>query len=563
MLSALAIRDVVLIDRMDLAFEPGLCVLTGETGAGKSILLDSLGLALGARADAGLIRPGAEQASVTAGFEVAAGHPALALLADQEIEAEGGEVLLRRSLTADGRSRAFVNDQPVSVGFLRRLGESLAEIQGQFAQQGLLEPDNHRQLLDDYGRTGTACDATAQCYQVWREAEAAHGRRVRELAESRREEEALRAIHEELEQLDPQAGEESTLESQRKLLLNAGRIGEALSLAMTELAGSEDTASQGCAQEALARALRALEKIAGQAEDRLEDALAGLERAAAEVEEALVSLHDFAADMDLDPAELATLEERYFALKDAGRKFGRSGDDLAALRDELADKLSLLAGGEDDLAELAERAAKARTRYLDAAGALSKLRRKAAKELDKAVAKELPPLKLEKAQFVTNLEALSEEQWSAKGMDQVTFLVATLPGRAPGLLGKIASGGELSRILLALKVCLAQVGGDKSLIFDEVDSGIGGATAQAVGERLECLTRNRQVLVVTHSPQVAARGSQHWRITKSARKGDVLARVEALEPESRREEIARMLAGAKVTDEARAAARRLIEPEPA
>lgn len=563
MLSALAIRDVVLIDRMDLLFEPGLCVLTGETGAGKSILLDSLGLALGARADAGLIRPGAEQASVTARFEVAAGHPAIALLTEQKVAAEDGEIILRRSLAPDGRSRAFVNDQPVSVGFLRRLGECLAEVQGQFAQQGLLEPDNHRQILDDFAKAERACDATATAHQAWREAEAAHARRARELAESRREENALRAMHEELQQLDPKAGEESALDSRRKLLLNAERIGEALSQAMTALAGNDDPAAPGSAQENLARALRALEKIAGQAGGRLDDSLAGLERAAAEIEATLVSLNDFGSDMNRDPAELAKLEERYFALKDAGRKYGCSGDDLEALQEELAGKLALLEGGQNDLDELAERAAKARRSYVEAATALSELRQRAAKTLDKAVAKELPPLKLEKARFLTRLETLPEQDWSARGMDQVTFLVATLPGRPPGPLGKIASGGELSRFQLALKVCLARVGSDRSLVFDEVDSGIGGATAQAVGERLERLTRNRQVLVVTHSPQVAARGSQHWRITKNAHKGDVVARVEILEPESRREEIARMLAGARVTDEARAAARRLIEPEPA
>ena len=563
MLSALSIRDVVLIDRMDLSFGPGLCVLTGETGAGKSILLDSLGLALGARADAGLIRPGARQATVTAQFDLAAEHPAFALLAEQGIDADGREILLRRSLSADGRSRAFVNDQAVSVGFLRRLGEGLAEIEGQFAQQGLLEPDNHRRLLDEFGKTAPARAATETAYDLWRAAESELAKRTRELAESRKQEQALRAMHDELEQLDPVAGEESALASRRKLLLNAGRIGEALAVGVAELGGTESSASSSGAQDAMARALRALEKIADQAEGRLDEALAALERALAETEEALGALRDFAGDLELDPSELAGLEERYFALKDAGRKFGRSGDELHALKDDLAARLGQLEGGKDDLAQLSQAASEAKEAYREAALRLSASRRKAAKALDKAIGTELPPLKLDKARFETRLESLAEDHWGPAGLDHVSFLVTTLPGRDPGPLGRIASGGELSRILLALKVCLAEAGGSKSLIFDEVDSGIGGATAQAVGERLEHLTRHRQVLVVTHSPQVAARGAQHLRITKQSRKGDVVASVDALEGRSRQEEIARMLAGATITDEARAAARRLIEAEPA
>ena len=303
MLSALSIRDVVLIDRMDLSFGPGLCVLTGETGAGKSILLDSLGLALGARADAGLIRPGARQATVTAQFDLAAEHPAFALLAEQGIDADGREILLRRSLSADGRSRAFVNDQAVSVGFLRRLGEGLAEIEGQFAQQGLLEPDNHRRLLDEFGKTAPARAATETAYDLWRAAESELAKRTRELAESRKQEQALRAMHDELEQLDPVAGEESALASRRKLLLNAGRIGEALAVGVAELAGTESSATSSGAQDAMARALRALEKIADQAEGRLDEALAALERALAETEEALGALRDFAGDLELDPSE--------------------------------------------------------------------------------------------------------------------------------------------------------------------------------------------------------------------------------------------------------------------
>jgi DNA repair protein RecN (Recombination protein N) len=556
MLVSLSVRDVVLIDRLDLTFESGLCVLTGETGAGKSILLDALGLALGNRADAGLLRPGADQASVAASFEVEADHPVRAILAEQGLEAEGGLLVLRRLLGTDGRSRAFVNDQPVSVGLLRSLGDGLVEVQGQFEQRGLLDPTSHRALLDAYGGLGAQAERMAVLWRDWRATGEAREKAARELEDARRDEAFLRHAVEELAAFDPAPGEERALAEQRALLMNAEKLAEAMNAAFAALSGGD--AERG-AEAGLAEARRALERAADQAAGRLGSALSAIERASLETEEALAALRSFSADLKHDARRLTEVEDRLFALRDLARKHGIEADALPGLRATLAERLSAIDGGGERLAEL-ERAVRAkRQAYASAAEALSAARVKAATALDQAIGAELGPLKLEKAGFRTRLERQAESGWGAHGLDRIDFEVSTNLGSPYGALARIASGGELSRILLALKVVLAEVGPVRTLVFDEVDSNVGGATAHAVGERLAQLTRDRQVLVVTHSPQVGARGAHHWRVHKETHGDGVATRVSPLNLDEREEEIARMLSGAEVTEEARAAARRLIE----
>lgn len=558
MLVGLSVRDVILIEHLDLAFQDGLCVLTGETGAGKSILLDALGLALGNRADSGLLRPGAEQARVTASFEVGAGHQALAMLAELDLAPEEGAVVLRRTLGRDGRSRAFINDQPVSVGLLRRVGDALIEVQGQFENRGLLDPASHRALLDAYGHLSGQADEVAALWRNWRDARQAHQDAMDEAATAAQEEDFLRHTVDELQALDPRPGEEQALAEERGLLINAGRIVEALTGALAALAGEE---SNGGAESALATAARRLDRIAAQAGARLEPTLAALNRASAETAETVAQLQSLMADIELDAGRVEQVNARYFALHELARKHNVAVDDLASLKATLEGRLDSIVDADARLARLAGAADEARTAYVQAADALSDARRKAAGKLDAAVMRELPPLKLEKARFRTRLDPLDEAQWGAAGIERVSFEVSTNPGSPGGPLAKIASGGELARFLLAIKVVLAEVGPPRTLIFDEVDAGIGGATAHAVGERLARLTRDRQVLVVTHSPQVGARGRHHWRVHKEPHGDRVATRVSRLDPDERQEEIARMLSGAEVTDEARAAARSLIQAD--
>lgn len=558
MLVSLSVRDVVLIDQLDLSFEGGLSVLTGETGAGKSILLDALGLALGARADAGLVRPGAKQASVAAGFEVGDGHPAAGLLAEHGIAGEDDGIVLRRTLSADGRSRAFVNDQPVSVGLLRQLGDSLVEIQGQFEQRGLLDPATHRELLDAFGGHQLMADAVSAAWQAWRTADAARVDAARELADVRRDEAFLRHAVEELDTLDPQPDDEQTLADQRSLLMNAEKLIEATNAAAAAL--SDGNTALG-AEAALGNARRTLERVARVAGGRLDSVIATLDRALLETEEALVQIQSVSSGIELDANRLDEVEERLFALRDLARKHGTDTARLPALRDTLRRKLTAIDSGGDRLAVLDQALTARRDTYIKIAEALGTARQKTAKKLDRAVATELPPLKLDKADFRTRIERLEESAWGPHGMDRIAFEVATNPGNTPGPLAKIASGGELARFQLALKVTLAEIGISRTMIFDEVDSGIGGATAHAVGERLARLTRHRQVLVVTHSPQVGARAAHHLRVRKELSGTRIATRVTSLNRNERREEIARMLAGAEVTDEARAAARRLIEAD--
>ena len=560
MLSTLSIRDVVLIEKLDLALAPGFTALTGETGAGKSILLDALGLALGLRAEARLVRAGCAQASATAEFRLPAGHSVFALLVEQGLaagDAKGGEgvLILRRVLGADGRSRAFINDEPVGVGLLRRIGDALVEIHGQFETQRLLDAAAHRGLLDAFA--GLAADAgrAADAWHAWREAEAAARAAAEGLETARREEEFLRHAADELSRLAPRPGEEAELASARALHQHVGRVAEALKDAGADL--DQGPGNKGV-DGALGSAARHLERVAAQAGGRLDQAIAALHRAASEAVEARAQLERASASVDIDPAALEKSETRLFALRAAARKHGVEPDKLPEVLARFTADLAAIEDGGENARKLAAAATARRRDFVAAASVLSKARRAAASKLAGAVTAEMEPLKLGRAGFLVRVDEASEAEWGPSGCDRVGFEAQTNPGQPPGPLNRIASGGELARFMLALKAVLAGADPVPVLVFDEVDSGVGGAVAAAVGERLGGLARSAQILAVTHSPQVAARGDHHLRVMKAINKGATVTTVETLTGAEREEEIARMLAGATVTAEARAAAKSLL-----
>ena len=553
MLSTLSIRDVVLIDKLDLTFEQGLCVLTGETGAGKSILLDALGLALGARGDARLVRAGEDKAVVTAAFEMPANHPVYLLLADQEIAADEGVILLRRSLGKDGRSRAFVNDQPVSIGFLKQMAETLAEVHGQFENQRLLNPATHRVVLDAFGGHAKQLESSSKFYRSWQAARDARAKAEADLAQAREDEDYLRHVVEELNKLDPQPGEEESLAKQRAFMMHGEKLIESLRQAANTLDHGKGV------DNSLRTALRILERSADKAEGRLDAIITSFDRAVGDVADGLALLEKLSAEIDLDPSVLEDLEERLFALRAAARKHNTTVGQLSDVHNDLAAQLLSLESGGANLENLRKAETQAYEAYLETSLTLRTARQKAAKLLDKAVTNELAPLHLEKATFVTRLDELAENAWTEHGQDAITFEVATNPGMPAGPINRIASGGEIARFMLALKVVLAEADTVTTLIFDEVDAGVGGKVAAAVGERLAKLSETSQVLVVTHSPQVAARGAHHWQVSKGEDPAGVLTTVITLSTKARKEEIARMLSGKRVTDEARAAADSLMQ----
>ena len=554
MLLGLTIRDFVLIEKLELTFHAGLCVLTGETGAGKSILLDALGLALGMRAESGLVRRGAAQAVVAAEFTPAGDHPVWALLAEHgtAVSPEDGTLVLRRILNADGRSRAFVNDEPASVGLLRQIGDLLVEIQGQFEQHGLLDQATHRDLLDAFGGYEGERKAQSAAWREWRDITAARVAAAAELARAREDEDYLRHALAELDALAPQRGEEDSLAETRALLMHREKLVAAVNAALGELAGDKG------AERGLSAAVRLLERARDRAAGRLDPALAAIERALVEAQEAIAQLEALLREDARETGNADKIEERLFALRALARKHNVAVDALAALRTEIAGKVASIEDGGGALRRLAQREAEARAGFLEAAATIGKLRRRAAARLDKAVGAELAPLRLDKARFQTTIVPLDEAEWNEHGQDRIGFAVTTNPGAPPGPLARIASGGELSRLMLALKVVLARGAPAATLVFDEVDSGIGGAAAAAVGERLYRLGERLQVLVVTHSPQVAAIGAHHWRVAKEQGANRTSTLVAELTAEERREEIARMLSGSAVTAEARAAAESLI-----
>ncbi len=549
MLTGLSIRDVVLIEALDLEFTSGLGVLTGETGAGKSILLDALGLALGARADSGLVRSGSDKAQVTASFDAPAG--VLTLLADNDIDMDAGEpLLIRRSLKADGGSKAFINDQPCSAALLRDVGAILVEIHGQHYDRGLINPRGHRALLDAFGRCDTA--SVAASFTAWHEAKARLDVAREALDNAARDREWLEHAVAELQAFNPQAGEEEQLAGERSDMQKGERVADDLKTVLESFDGPKSGI-------ALIRgAARKLDRLAD-AHPMLADALTSLDRAVIEASEAEDKLNAASRALEFEPARLDEIEVRLFELRALARKHNVAPDAILALSENLAARLESIEAGGEGLAKLEAEVAVKAAAYRSAAEMLTVIRTEAALRLDKAVAGELAPLKLDAAQFRTSIEPLPEDRWSGNGMDRAEFLISTNPGAPFAPLNKIASGGELSRFILALKVALAEEGGAATIIFDEIDRGVGGAVAAAIGERLARLAQRTQLLAVTHSPQVAAKGQAHYFIAKSSEGTVTRTGVTLLDPAERRQEIARMLSGAEVTDEARAQAKRLLE----
>lgn len=553
MLASLSIRDIVLIDKLDLTFENGLSTLTGETGAGKSILLDSLSLALGARGDGSLVRHGSSQGQVVAVFDLPPNHPARAVAAGFDVETDG-DLILKRVQMADGRSRAFINDSPVSMQALRAVGQALVEIHGQHADRAMIDPATHRVLVDGFAGISGEVEELGKLHAAWRDAEkqlAAHRARM---AEARREADYIRHATKELDDLSPEEGEEDTLADRRQAMMQAEKIVADLNDAYDLLTGDHAPGP------VLISILRRMERRKQGAGPALLAALEALDAALISIDEAQTGFDATLRAAEFDPRELEQIEERLFALRAAARKYQVPVSGLAALAAKLVADLDALDHGEAELVRLERAAKEAQALFLARAQSISTKRHNAAKALDNAIAGELPPLKLERARFITQVES-DAMRADSSGIDRIEFHVSTNPGTPPGPMMKIASGGELARFMLALKVALADRCSAPTLVFDEIDTGVGGAVADAIGARLARLAARVQVLCVTHAPQVAARANTHFRISKSETgEGDrVATRVVMLDAAARREEIARMLSGAAISDEARAAAAKLLE----
>lgn len=553
MLTSLSIRNVVLIDKLDLDFRSGLSVLTGETGAGKSILLDSLGLVLGGRAETGLIRQGEDKLSVTASFDVDfKTSPLFGVFAQYELDMPDDELIIKRTLNRDGKGKIFVNDQPVSVRILKEIGRFLVEVHGQFDNQGLLNPANHREVLDAFGNYQPLLVKTRESYHVWKQAAAARQKAEDDIARARSDEEDLRHWVDELEKLGTFSGEEEKLTRRRLELMNAEKLIDNLNGAYNVLNGNWDILS------AVRQAQSAMERANQLVEGKYDDIVAMLEQTLINAEEAVNEIEAASQSINLDNGELDNVEERLFTLRSLARKHQCAVDELSAVLERFQAQLNTLQKGEEGLSALLQAEETAYQAYVDTAGELSRRRKAAALQLDTKVMTELVPLKMEKARFITMCDKLEKSAWNENGFDNVCFTVSTNPNSPQGPLSKIASGGELARFMLALKVNLAQSSRIPTMIFDEVDAGVGGATAKAVGERLARLAKDVQVLVVTHSPQVAASGNHHFKVEKATKDNITTTTVKELNPQERQEEIARMLAGETISDAARAAAKVLI-----
>ncbi len=555
MLKSLTINNIVLIDRLHIDFEDGLCVLSGETGAGKSILMDSLGLAIGGRSGRDLVRHGAEQASVSADFHLPGRHNIWTYLKNQGLSHEDEQIILRRTLNRDGRSRAFINDQPVSIGLLRSVGDMLVEIHGQHDERGLLNSGGHRKILDDYGQYDPLSAQLRKQYERLTELQGQLAREKEKLALAQADEDYIRHNLRELEQLAPKRDEENQLADERSRMMQGEQMSEGLGDILSGLLDKNGV------DGALRSLIRRLSRMGGQDKGILDPVVMSLDRAANETTEAIVTLEDILRNLEFNPHDLENTEERLFALRAAARKHNCPVDELPDVLADFEQKLSALEFGDAEVRRLSGEVTAAREIFHGTVARLSKARNKAAKELDELVNGELAPLRMEKAAFRTDLLPLDPSDWRAEGGERVEFQISTNPGAPFGGLIKVASGGELSRFILALKVVLARKTTAPTLIFDEIDRGVGGAVADAVGERLRRLADEAQILVITHSPQVAARGSSHWLIEKAEKVmgGDVFTNIISLDDAARQEEIARMLAGARITDEARAAAQSLIE----
>ena len=557
MLIQLSIRNVVLIESCDIALRSGLCVLSGETGAGKSILLDALGLVLGARADSGLVRRGEESGSVSAEFDIAMNLAAKAVLQDLELD-DADTIIIRRSLGADGKTRCLVNDQPITVAGLKKLGETLVEVHGQHDQRSLQDATIHRAMLDDYAKLHTQRKGVAAAYRKWRECMDALVQLKADIERTAREQDYLLHMRNELKQLAPQLGEEEELSSQRTAMMQSEKLYGVLNEAIAELSSGKGVLAS------LRNAQRTITRSTFASMAAFVPIIEGLERAAIEAEEVSYALEKTGQDATFNPEKLEHIEERLFALKAAGRKYNMPVDELATLYADVEEKLALIDSQEHKMAALERDVAAARKAFLEVAAKISEARKKSAVKLEKAIEQELLPLKMGNTRFRVNIDALDESGWSEWGADAVSFQCATNVTKGDkdvpyAALNKIASGGELSRFMLALKVALSSVRSTPTIIFDEIDTGTGGAVAAAIGERLSILGHSAQVLVVTHLPQVAARGTQHLRVVKTEKGKKVMTFVENLSASDREEELARMLAGSTITAEARKAAQKLLE----
>ena len=554
MLKTLSIRNVVLIDSLDIDFKNGLTVLSGETGAGKSILLDSLGLLLGNRSEASLVRTGTDKLSATGVFEVQADNKIYEIAKEYDLEIDG-DIIIKRTITAEGKGKILFNDQIITLKLLKELSQNLIEIHGQHDNQGLLNPATHCDILDSYGKYEKEITATQEAYIKYKKAAKSLKEKESALNKAKEDEENLRHWVQELEKLAPQKGEEESLRNRRSELMNAEKIIEKLNAAYSYLNGGSSVLDQiAKAQNAISRANEIVNGKYADIEQNIETALYSLNDAVERIEAN-------SADISLNQNEIDEIETRLFALRSVAKKHQTEIDLLPEKLEELSSLLRNLQNGEENLLELKAEVNNLRERYIEAASNLSEKRQQTALKLDKNIMKELPPLKMEKAVFKTKITVKEESQWSEKGWDMVCFEVSTNPNTPMGALNKIASGGELSRFMLALKVNLAQNSSQETLIFDEIDTGIGGATAEAVGERLARLGEKVQVMVVTHSPQVAAFSNEHFKVEKNTVENQTTTSLKKLDADGKIEEIARMLAGEKITKEARAAAQVLVNTD--
>ena len=558
MLIQLSIKNVVLIESCDIVLENGLCVLSGETGAGKSILLDALGLVLGARSDSGLVRKGETQGSVSAEFDISRNDAAKKILNELELE-DADSLIIRRTIGSDGKTRCLANDQPVTVAGLKKLGETLVEVHGQHDQRALQDMTHHRSLLDEYAKLSLQRKTVGEVFRVWRDKMQELNALKGEIERGMREQEYLQHMRGELKELSPEIGEEELLANQRSGMMQSEKLFAVLNEALSELNAGKGVLGS------IRNAQRTLTRSAFANDPKFAAIIEGLEKAAIEAEEAVYALEKTGQDTTFNPEKLEHIEERLFALKAAGRKYNMPVDELAALYVQVEEKLSLIDSQEHRIAQLEKQVAEARKDFTQAASKLTEARKKAAQKLEKSIEQELAPLKMAGTRFRVRIEPLDENGWSEWGADAVCFECATNVAKGDkdvtySGLGKIASGGELSRFMLAMKVSLSSVRSTPTLIFDEIDTGTGGAVAAAIGERLALLGKSAQVLVVTHLPQVAARGNQHLRVSKNEKARKVVTSVDHLSPAEREEELARMLAGSTITAEARKAAQKLLEP---
>lgn len=555
MLKSLSIRNIVLIDSLDIDFSDGLVILSGETGAGKSMLLDSLNLLLGERSDSSLVRQGTDKLSVTGVFEVTKANKIYEIAKEYDLDIDG-DIIIKRIITSDGKNKILFNDQIITLKLLKELAQNLVEIHGQYDNHGLLNPSTHCEILDNYGRYTKEQEAVASAFEAYKQALKNLEHKKALISKAKEDKENLRHWLDELQKASPQKGEEEKLRIRRNELMNAEKILDKLNTAYASLNGRDSVIDN------ISKAYNAISKANEIVNNKYADIEKNLENMIYTLNDVVEQIEVSSSDISLNQNEIDNIETRLFLLKDLAKKHQTEIDLLPQKMQEIKESLESLQNGEDDIKELEQKVKSLREEYIKASNTLTKCRKKAAQNLDKNVMQELSPLKMEKAVFQTTINEKPESLWSINGWDSVNFEISTNPNTPLGPLNKIASGGELSRLMLALKVHLAEKNSQETLIFDEIDAGIGGATAEAVGERLSRLAKQEQVFVVTHSPQVAAFGDENFKVTKYTKENVTTTTLKKLTAKEKLEEIARMLAGEKITQEARAAAQVLLNKEP-